>query len=275
MADDSVGEFPRTRKEAQDTRAKRYFTGEACGNGHISPRLASNGGCIGCTQAWYAANAQRSRIAARAWQIANPERNEETRLAYRVANPEKVRKASLAWKAVNQQKNRDTERAYRAAHRDKYREHDRRWRRANPDKVRDSVRSYRAANLEKYQKEKSAYRAAHPEMMRKCRKAWKEANPDKVRAINKATCHRRRARQVKADGNHTAKDVSRIRKSQKDRCGYCREKLKGKGHVDHILALSRGGRNSPDNLQLLCEPCNLSKSARDPIEFAQSRGFLI
>jgi hypothetical protein len=26
---------------------------------------------------------------------------------------------------------------------------------------------------------------------------------------------------------------------------------------------------------LLCRPCNQSKSARDPIEFVQSRGFLV
>jgi hypothetical protein len=28
-------------------------------------------------------------------------------------------------------------------------------------------------------------------------------------------------------------------------------------------------------LQLLCRPCNLSKSARDPIEFMQERGMLL
>lgn len=34
------------------------------------------------------------------------------------------------------------------------------------------------------------------------------------------------------------------------------------GHVDHILARSRGGQNDPKNLRLLCEHCNLSKGAR-------------
>lgn len=31
-------------------------------------------------------------------------------------------------------------------------------------------------------------------------------------------------------------------------------------HVDHIVALSHGGRNHIDNYQLLCATCNLKKS---------------
>lgn len=274
MADEIVGDFPRTRKEAQDTGAKRYFTGEACGNGHTSLRLASNGVCIGCTQAWYAANAKKSIDAARAWQAANPERLRETSRAYYAANAEKHRDNNRAWVIANQDRNRERQRAYRAAHREKYREHSRRWNKENRDKYRDkyreSQRIYQATS-EKSKTAHRAYRLAHPEMMRKCRAAWKDANPDKVRALD----HKRRARKHNAEGKHTAADIVRIRKAQKDKCAYCAKVLKGKGHVDHILALSRGGRNSPENLQLLCETCNTSKGARDAVEFAQSRGFLI
>ena len=33
-------------------------------------------------------------------------------------------------------------------------------------------------------------------------------------------------------------------------------------HVDHIIPVSRDGRTVPENLQALCEPCNLGKSNR-------------
>ncbi|MBG6055749.1 5-methylcytosine-specific restriction endonuclease McrA [Salinibacterium sp. CAN_S4] len=33
-------------------------------------------------------------------------------------------------------------------------------------------------------------------------------------------------------------------------------------HVDHIIPVSRDGRTVPENLQTLCEPCNLGKSNR-------------
>jgi hypothetical protein len=35
-------------------------------------------------------------------------------------------------------------------------------------------------------------------------------------------------------------------------------------HLDHIVAVARGGTNEADNLQTLCGPCNLGKAARSP-----------
>lgn len=32
--------------------------------------------------------------------------------------------------------------------------------------------------------------------------------------------------------------------------------------VDHVLPVSKGGETAPDNLQVLCRPCNSSKGAR-------------
>lgn len=46
-------------------------------------------------------------------------------------------------------------------------------------------------------------------------------------------------------------------------------------HVDHIKALRRGGTNDRRNLQMLCQPCNNRKHAKDPIDYAQSLGLLL
>jgi CRISPR/Cas system Type II protein with McrA/HNH and RuvC-like nuclease domain len=43
------------------------------------------------------------------------------------------------------------------------------------------------------------------------------------------------------------------------RCVYCGT-VEGKFHIDHIKPISKGGDNSFDNLQFLCETCNLKKS---------------
>lgn len=44
-------------------------------------------------------------------------------------------------------------------------------------------------------------------------------------------------------------------------CAHC-GLTEGKFHVDHIIPLSRGGRDEPENLQFLCVRCNLKKSNR-------------
>lgn len=54
------------------------------------------------------------------------------------------------------------------------------------------------------------------------------------------------------------------------RCVFCLSDLSGAGalsrkcHYDHIVALASGGPNDVTNLQLLCEQCNLKKSAGLP-----------
>ena len=43
-------------------------------------------------------------------------------------------------------------------------------------------------------------------------------------------------------------------------CVRCGSKLKL--HFDHVIPFSQGGADTADNLQLLCQTCNLSKSDR-------------
>jgi len=45
--------------------------------------------------------------------------------------------------------------------------------------------------------------------------------------------------------------------------------------MDHIVPLAKGGKNIDSNIQLTCPKCNLEKNSKDPIEFMQSRGYLL
>ena len=55
---------------------------------------------------------------------------------------------------------------------------------------------------------------------------------------------------------------------QKGKCQYCGTRLcAGDGHVDHKLPFSRGGKETPKNMQLLCGPCNTRKGALTDGEF--------
>lgn len=59
--------------------------------------------------------------------------------------------------------------------------------------------------------------------------------------------------------------------SQSHRCYWCCALLTNKPyHIDHLIPRIRGGSDDITNLRLSCVPCNLSKSATLPMDFALS-----
>jgi 5-methylcytosine-specific restriction endonuclease McrA len=56
--------------------------------------------------------------------------------------------------------------------------------------------------------------------------------------------------------------VKRLLAKQQGTCNSCRHSLLGVFHVDHIVAIAKGGRHEESNLQLLCPRCNLRKGAK-------------
>lgn len=130
------------------------------------------------------------------------------------------------------------------------------WTKANPEKANALTKTWRKNNPDK--------RAA-------AKRAWNAANPEKVRAMDSA----KQSRRLGAVGRHTAQEVKDLFSKQRGFCAICRDKLTAKYHKDHIQALAVGGSNYITNIQLLCQPCNQTKAARDPIEFMQSKGFLL
>ncbi|MBC7680751.1 MAG: HNH endonuclease [Ferruginibacter sp.] len=97
---------------------------------------------------------------------------------------------------------------------------------------------------------------------------YRKNNPEKVREFSS----KRRGLKTGALPSGT---VSRIGMLQRWMCAICTAGIKGKFHADHITPLARGGKHEPLNIQLLCPTCNVRKSAKDPIDYMQSRGFLL
>lgn len=174
----------------------------------------------------------------------DPNKNRVNGKRWRAANVEKVKKDKREYNRSPKRK------AYAAA-----------WFQANKERTRP-------AKLARYV-EQRAERVAYS-------KAWAEANPDRFAEHMRLHARKRRAQKHNSGGTHTAADLAEILKAQGHRCAYCRADLrKTKRHVDHITPLATGGSNGRANLQYLCRPCNQSKSARDPIAFAQSIGLLL
>lgn len=124
-------------------------------------------------------------------------------------------------------------------------------------------REYRISNRETVNARARAIR--NKERRSAANRKWASSNIESVRA----NTNRRRARRIAAEGHYTAADVERLYKAQKGKCYYCGVKVGKTYHVDHVIPLSRGGSNWPENLVIACPPCNTSKNDRLPHEWAK------
>ena len=154
--------------------------------------------------------------------------------AYGARHPERVLANAAAWRARQPEKCLASTAAWRAAHREEQRAYD---------------AARRADYLEEYRARDAAYAAAHREQ-------------------GLARGRNRRARKRAAPGTHTAADVAAQYERQHGRCYWCKEKVGEAYHVDHVVPLSKGGGNGPENLVIACPACNLKKNARHPMDFA-------
>jgi 5-methylcytosine-specific restriction endonuclease McrA len=123
---------------------------------------------------------------------------------------------------------------------------------------------------EKYKQNRKKYKEKNKEKLNNLNALWRKTDKGKASVI--ASSSKRRA--IKKDGKVTSDQVLEIKKKAKV-CYWCGRVLKGKKiHIDHYVPLSKGGEHAIENLVVSCSTCNLLKSSRDPLEFAQSIGKL-
>ncbi len=147
------------------------------------------------------------------------------------------------------------------------------WVKKNPEKKRAQSYDRYWKNPELNRAIGVAYYASHREEGKARTKKWVKDNPERAAAGYRT----KRARKRGNGGKHTGAEIEDILRLQKFKCAYCGASVRKKKnrHVDHITPLVKGGTNDRRNLKVLCPPCNLSKKAKDPIDFVRSRGKLI
>lgn len=147
------------------------------------------------------------------------------------------------------------------------------WRSNNPGRAQETSEEWRKRNSD-HVLSLARKRYAETEAGEKSReraRRWREENPDAVRLQTR----KRRARKKGNGGEHSTADVLDLLTKQRSKCAECGKSIKDGYEVDHIMPLSKGGTDNRSNLQLLCKPCNQSKGAKHPIDWAKQKGRLV
>lgn len=247
-----------------------YLPEKPCKNGHTSPRKVYGYQCVACKDEWVKNNKNKLNEYVATYIAKDPTGPARRTRQWRERNPERVKELDKKWRLNNPEKAREKDK--RRYHNDPEGNKKRtaKYRTSNREKILARAREIYAENPQKFRIKNQLRRAKNPRKHAIQHKEWKERNPDRIRHLWRMDAARRRG----ADGQHTEHDINNLLRGQRKRCVYCHTKL-DKFHVDHIVPVSKGGSNDRKNLQLLCPPCNHKKHAKDPIDFAQSLGFLL
>lgn len=134
------------------------------------------------------------------------------------------------------------------------------------DRIRARASAYREANADEIRRrEREKYRQ-DPSLKRASALRWARENPDAANAIKR----RRRALKAKADARViTQRDLRHLEQRQRGCCVYCGERKPLT--IEHLIPLSRGGRDSIGNYALACKSCNCSKGNLLVMEYRLKR----
>lgn len=162
----------------------------------------------------------------------------------RKENPDKATEQARKWAERNPEKRKRIVRKWIESHRPKIAEAMRNWRKENKEHYLQYDREYNERNRER--KRANAQRA-------------REKNRDRYRSYQ----HQYRTRKLANGGSHTAEDIQRQYESQQGCCFWCSVQVTAY-HVDHVIPLSRGGSDYPENIVIACPTCNTSKNDKIP-----------
>ena len=243
-----------SKQEARALGLKRWFNGKPCKAGHITERWVNPSCCCECVRLRNLAHSRSHKeyFKAQATQYAqdNPAKVAAAKKRYAAKHAEKIAKLRRRQASKQHEEKYPTDPVFRA----RKNAASKRWAEQNRERNKAHKRAWRERN-------RQVENAKALERLR--------ADPDKTKATRAA----QKAMRASAVGRFTAEDVQALLERQSYRCAapHCRIDVLHDFHCDHVIPLSRGGTNSPDNIQILCPKCNLTKNDRTMDEWEAAR----
>lgn len=169
------------------------------------------------------------------------------------------------------EKAKESARVWAKENREKAREYEKRYWEKNPEKLKEKLarndKKYRERHPEKIRLKDKRWRLANPEKRREIERRYRETHPNKSRddAI------RRRALELGVESvKYTEDEIFSKWGTDCHICGKPVDLLAPRQvgvsgwemglHLDHVLAISKGGPDTPDNVKPSHGICNLRKN---------------
>ena len=124
---------------------------------------------------------------------------------------------------------------------------------------------------DKRKKYDAEYNKKNSEKKKQVAKEWVKNNPEKRKFIIFNYDSKRRAIKKTGDSFLIVKNWA---ENQNKICYWCNINCDDNYHIDHYVPLAKGGEHKISNLVISCQKCNLTKNAKDPLEFAKEKGKL-
>lgn len=152
---------------------------------------------------------------------------------------------------------------YSEKHRDEINKYHRERYEREAEKIKAQKTEWRLANREEYLKRRRKYQKENSVMLAEKCKEYRIANP--VIVAQGKTRYRSRK---KENGIFIRTEKDRIRQLARQRycCFYCNIKM-SIIHEEHVIPISRGGRDSVGNIVYACPACNHSKNNKYIVEW--------
>jgi len=171
-------------------------------------------------------------------------------------------------------KHRAYQKAYNKAHKDEIKAYQKAYRKTRTDESR----AYREAHKDERKANNKAYRKSHKDDIKASNKARYEAHRDDRKTYQKAynevypevaRLGRRKYRALKRGASHEPYTTDYVFERDNWMCQICGRKINKRlkwpnpqsKSIDHIIPLSRGGNDSPLNVQAAHLRCNVGKNA--------------
>ena len=137
------------------------------------------------------------------------------------------------------------------------------------------LKDYYAKNRDKRIQVAKEYFAENKEKVYEYKSRW---NKTEVGIINRKKAKANR-RALESNGKIKAKELKTLLDTSNGKCYWCNCNINKENsssfHFDHYVPLAKGGMNLIENIVISCPSCNMSKKAKDPIQYANEQGRLL